>query len=422
MLTRSVRDSAAMLDATHGEDPGAPYAAPPPARRFLEEVGAPPGRLRIAFTRKPLLPAEVDPACVRAVEDAAALLTELGHDVVEDHPQFDAEQVAVDFLTMLVGEVAADVAGWERTLGRTARRGDLENETAVLVRMGHAVPAMWYFDRLDRKRPEPASVRRLVALFGALSVIPVLVLDGVLLGALGDRRPPESSYGGALFTSFIVAALVEEVMKVAVVYAVAWDRRAFDERLDAVVYGARAGLGFALVENVFYLLGQIELQGLIVTWILRAMLAVPGHALWTTIACAGATRRRFDQRGLGLFGGLALAVFLHGTYDAALFLGPPLTLDGHEQVAYALLAVPVLVMIASWWIVKRYARLALRLDDEDAARRPRAAPPPTAPPPGYPPPGYPPPGYPPPGYPPPGAYHYPPGYPWAGGWPRKPGT
>lgn len=293
-----------------------------------------------------------------------------------------------------------------------------------------ALLAMWYFDRLDRKRPEPAGLRRMVALFGALSVIPVLILDGVLLGGLGDRRPPETSYGGAVFTAFVVAALVEETMKVTAVYAVAWDRPAYDERLDAVVYGARAGLGFALVENVLYLLGQVELKGLIVTWILRAVLAVPGHALWTTIACAGATRRRFDGKGLGLFGGWLLAVFLHGTYDAALFLGQPLALDGKESIAYALMGVPVLVMIASWWIVKRYARVALELDDADAAKKmgtPAAPPapypaghyPPAPYPAGHYPPGHYPPGaYPPPGYPHPG-YAYPPGWPWAGGWPRQ---
>jgi RsiW-degrading membrane proteinase PrsW (M82 family) len=282
----------------------------------------------------------------------------------------------------------------------------------IYVAVAGAVPAlfaMWYFDRLDRKRPEPIGLRRMVALFGALSVIPVLILDGVLLGGLGDRRPPEGTYGGALFTSFIVAALVEETMKVAMVYAVAWDRRAFDERMDAVVYGARAGLGFALVENILYLLGQVELEGLLVTWILRAVLAVPGHALWTTIACSGATRRRFDGRGLGLFGGLALAIFLHGTYNSALFLHAPLAADGYTSIAYALLGVPVLVMIASWWIVKRYARLALRLDDEDAAKKLSAAPAAAA---------APAPGYPPPGYPPPG-HGYPPGYPWGGGWPRQ---
>ncbi|MEZ4399708.1 MAG: PrsW family intramembrane metalloprotease [Kofleriaceae bacterium] len=285
-----------------------------------------------------------------------------------------------------------------------------------------ALVAMWYFDRLDRRRPEPAGLRRLVALCGALSVIPILIADGVLLGALGDARPPESSYGGALFTSFVVAALIEESGKVAVVYLVAWRRRAYDERLDAVVYGARAGLGFAMVENILYLMGQVELKGVIITWILRAVLAVPGHALWTTIATAGGTRRRFDKRGPGVVGGLALAVLLHGSYDAALFLAEPLRLDGHDGVAYALLGVPLLVIIASWWIVTRYARTALALDDADAARNAGVMPPPPGGPapaarPGYPGYGYPPPGhgYPPPGYGyPPSGYGYPPpgyGYP-----------
>jgi protease PrsW len=297
----------------------------------------------------------------------------------------------------------------------------------IYVAVAGALPAlfaMWYFDRLDRKRPEPAGLRRLVALFGGLAVIPTLIIDAVLLGGMGDHQPSEATYLGAVFTSFIVAALIEEAMKVSVVYAVAWDRTAYDERLDAVVYGARAGLGFALVENVFYLLGEVELKGLVVTWLLRAVLAVPGHALWTTIACAGATRRRFDQRGIGAGGGYLLAVFLHGTYDCALFLAAPLAAHGKANIAYALLSVPILVMITSWWLVKRYARIALELDDADAAQRMggRSSSTPTAtaapPQPGhaYPPPGY---GYPPPGYYyPPHGYGYPPGYPWAGGWPH----
>jgi amidase len=67
VLTRSVRDSAAMLDATAGPDVGAPYYAAPPARPFLSEVNTDPGKLRIAFTSKPLLPAVVHEDCVKGV-------------------------------------------------------------------------------------------------------------------------------------------------------------------------------------------------------------------------------------------------------------------------------------------------------------------------------------------------------------------
>jgi RsiW-degrading membrane proteinase PrsW (M82 family) len=141
--------------------------------------------------------------------------------------------------------------------------------------------------------------------------------------------------------------------------------------MDGIVYATRAGLGFALVENVFYLLGQVDMQGLIVTWVLRALLAVPGHALWTGMMGYLAARRRFDGVGPGILGGYLLAVFLHGTYDVALFAIAPLMADGKSDLAHALLAVPVLVIAASWVIIKRMARTALRLDDAEQARRGR---------------------------------------------------
>ncbi|HXU09656.1 MAG TPA: amidase, partial [Blastocatellia bacterium] len=80
-LTRSVRDSAALLDATSGPDVGDPYWAPPPARPFIKEVGADAGRLRIAFATSAAQGTTIHPDCVRAVNDAASLLSDLGHEV-----------------------------------------------------------------------------------------------------------------------------------------------------------------------------------------------------------------------------------------------------------------------------------------------------------------------------------------------------
>lgn len=226
-----------------------------------------------------------------------------------------------------------------------------------------ALAAMWYFDRHDRARPEPAGLRRKVAIFGGLSVIPVLLLVWLLDEAVGASAPAANSYAGAFYTAFVQAAAPEELCKIAVVYWVVWRRPEFDERMDGIVYAARAGLGFALVENIFYLLAQVELRALIVTWVLRALLAVPGHALWTGMMGYMAARRRFDRTGSGIVGGYLLAVFLHGFYDAALFIGQPLRDDGHESVALALLVVPVAIIVISWIIIKRMARTALRLDD-----------------------------------------------------------
>jgi amidase len=90
-LTRSVRDSAALLDATAGPDMGDPYWAPPAERPYLQEVGADPGRLRIAFTATAGADVAVHADCVQAVEDAAKLCTELGHEVEEKTLPLNAE-------------------------------------------------------------------------------------------------------------------------------------------------------------------------------------------------------------------------------------------------------------------------------------------------------------------------------------------
>jgi amidase len=100
VLTRSVRDSAAMLDATAGPDVGDPYWAPPPARPFLQEVGADPGRLRIAFTTAAAGDQQVHADCVGAVRDAAALCAGLGHEVVESSPALDGDAVTEWFMTL----------------------------------------------------------------------------------------------------------------------------------------------------------------------------------------------------------------------------------------------------------------------------------------------------------------------------------
>src|SRR6185503_16896069 len=82
-VTRSVRDSAALLDATAGPDVGDPYWAPPPARPFLEEVGRAPGRLRIALTTRAFNEQPVDRECADAAQAAAKLCASLGHSVDE---------------------------------------------------------------------------------------------------------------------------------------------------------------------------------------------------------------------------------------------------------------------------------------------------------------------------------------------------
>jgi RsiW-degrading membrane proteinase PrsW (M82 family) len=234
-----------------------------------------------------------------------------------------------------------------------------------------AIIAMWYVDRLDAKRPEPPRLRRLVAFVGMLSVIPALILITISDAVVGDSIGPQYTYDGALFTSYFQAAFIEELCKIAVVYWVVWRRPEFDERMDGIVYATRAGLGFAMVENIFYLLDK-QGASFVTTWLLRAALAVPGHAMWTGMIGAFAARRRFDGKGIGLLGGFLLAVFFHGTYDACIFLGAPLTMEGKGELAVVLLGGPVLLTIAAAVLMRRLSRTAAHLDDADAMVRQQA--------------------------------------------------
>lgn len=260
----------------------------------------------------------------------------------------------------------------------------VDGNTKLYVGMAAAVPAllaMLVFDYLDRKRPEPRGLRWKVSAAGVVSVVPVLIVDAVVLGAAKGHVEPQYTYNGAMFQAFVVAAAVEELFKISAIYWIVWRRPEFDERMDGIVYGARAGLGFALLENVLYLVSLPTMHDVIQTGILRAVLAVPGHAMWSAIIGYSAARARFDRKGLGFVGGYVVAVAAHGGYDYAIFAHVPMSLEGKAQLANGLLVAPVAIIVACVIIVRRMARTALRLDDADAARRAPILPP------GPPPPG-----------------------------------
>jgi Asp-tRNA(Asn)/Glu-tRNA(Gln) amidotransferase A subunit family amidase len=105
VLTRSVRDSAAMLDATHGPAPGDPYCAPPVAGSFLDAVSKPPVCLRVALQTAPFNGRPVDSECLAAVQDAAKLLEELGHHVEPVLPEIDWPELAESLWVLVASNV-----------------------------------------------------------------------------------------------------------------------------------------------------------------------------------------------------------------------------------------------------------------------------------------------------------------------------
>jgi amidase len=142
VITRSVRDSAAILDVLQGALAGDPFHIAPPERSYLEETQRAPRKLRIAFSTRSPIDMGVDPECVDAVQDTARLLESLGHTVVEDAPKIDGAAVAECFLLMYFGHVAATVASARKLTG--ARESDFEMDTRALALMGRSLPAGEY--------------------------------------------------------------------------------------------------------------------------------------------------------------------------------------------------------------------------------------------------------------------------------------
>jgi amidase len=140
-ITRSVRDSATLLDATAGPDTGAPYYAAPPACSFLSEVGEDPGKLRIAFTSEPLLGSNVEEDCIKGLEDTVKLCQELGHEMVEAVPPVDRQVIARAFMTTVCSEIRALVDESARLLNRKATSRDFEPLTWMVTLLGKEFPA-----------------------------------------------------------------------------------------------------------------------------------------------------------------------------------------------------------------------------------------------------------------------------------------
>jgi amidase len=143
-VSRTVRDSAAILDATQGPAPGDPYFAPSPPRPYLQEVGASPGRLRIAFLTEPPAEADVHPDCVAAVHDAARVCEALGHHVEEAKPPRITPMITDAFLVVWAAGAAATVDGWGLVLGRHLAEHEVEPLTWALADKGRRDSAGTY--------------------------------------------------------------------------------------------------------------------------------------------------------------------------------------------------------------------------------------------------------------------------------------
>jgi len=141
-VTRTVRDSAAILDATHGAEPGSRYSAPTPERPFLEEVGRAPGRLRVALMLAPYAGSPVDPEVVEATKAVGKLLESLGHHVEEAAPKLDMAAVGTGSFVLMAASVAADCVDRAKALGVDLGPDLLERTTLDFLALGKSFSGM----------------------------------------------------------------------------------------------------------------------------------------------------------------------------------------------------------------------------------------------------------------------------------------
>ena len=183
----------------------------------------------------------------------------------------------------------------------------------------------------DKYEKEPLSLLLKTLLAGALTVIPVLLvntwLEGYKIHFTGLQQ--------AGYIAFVVAALVEEFFKFAALFFLIWRHKEFDEKFDGIVYGVFVSLGFALIENIMYVYSYGETTG----W-MRALTAVPAHAIFGVTMGYYFAFAKFRKKNTMyyLFMALFMPVLLHGIYDFILM----------SQMNYLLIIfIPFLIYL--WW-------------------------------------------------------------------------
>jgi Asp-tRNA(Asn)/Glu-tRNA(Gln) amidotransferase A subunit family amidase len=160
-LTRTARDAAAVLDIVSGRRAGDSYAAPPPSRPFLAEVGADPGRLRIGVLRAdPTGRSPVDPDCSAAVAATADALAELGHEPAEGHPPALAHDAPEPFGAVMAVVAKRGLDAWALRLGRPLHEDDVEPATWGAAQYGASISGAQYAEGVDSLRVHGREIER----------------------------------------------------------------------------------------------------------------------------------------------------------------------------------------------------------------------------------------------------------------------
>lgn len=234
---------------------------------------------------------------------------------------------------------------------------------ALILALAPAAMLLWYIRHLDKYEPEPWRLIGVAFLAGCLSVIPAAVIETTL----GAGR--YTGFFGTLYTAFVVAGLTEEFCKGAFTFAAVWRRPQFNEIMDGIVYFGVGHMGFAVTENLKYVLldsGGDVVTGLMTAFV-RSTTAVPLHVIVGMIMGFhfGAARymRWSLKRVEHLLAALALPVLLHGIYDvAALNQDPTKATDLLGLLSVGFGSALMYAAVAALWLI-----LLPRVRDAQAA-------------------------------------------------------
>lgn len=178
-VTRTVRDSAALLDAVCTPQPGDPYWATPPEAPYLDEVGRDPGVLRIGFITGGINVQAIDPECSAAVNEAARLCERLGHHVFEARLDWDYPRVQIAAGVIVASSLAATLDNEALRRGRPVEEGEVEPGTWAFQAHGRSIPASVYIQALQTAHA-----------FGRVAARSFQDFDILLLSTLGSSAVP----------------------------------------------------------------------------------------------------------------------------------------------------------------------------------------------------------------------------------------
>ena len=249
-VTRAVRERAALLDGTAGPDVGDPYWAPPPAGPYLDEVGRPPGRLRIALATASWNGAPVDPECAAAATDAARLCESLGHHVEEARPDYDHEALAQATRLIIGANVRAALDVGARARGRAVEAGDVERVTWEFAALGASHTAADYARSIGVVHRTGRAVGRFFTRYDII-LSPTMCQPPFPLGVLDMSSADTDAYLAAVLASIGFTALFNSSGNPAMSVPLAWSR-------GGLPLGVQFAAPFGGEALLFRLGGQLE--------------------------------------------------------------------------------------------------------------------------------------------------------------------